>query len=53
MLLLELEPVLADEDGRRKKEYAVEDGRHISDAGYAALTSHSAAFLEEYLRSVR
>ncbi|HEU0224004.1 MAG TPA: GDSL-type esterase/lipase family protein, partial [Steroidobacteraceae bacterium] len=40
--VLDFEAVFADEDGTRKSEYAAEDGSHISQAGYDALTAYAA-----------
>jgi lysophospholipase L1-like esterase len=51
VFLLDLEPVLSDESGRRRPEYAREDGSHISAAGYDALTSHLAARLHRHFRA--
>jgi lysophospholipase L1-like esterase len=39
--LLDLERVLDDGAGFRKTEYTTDDGTHISDAGYAALTRYA------------
>jgi len=39
--LLDFETVFAREDGTRRPEYAAEDGSHISDAGYRALTDYA------------
>jgi len=50
LLLLDLQPLLSDRYGRRKREYATEDGSHITPAGYEALTSHCREILEAHLR---
>jgi lysophospholipase L1-like esterase len=50
LLLLDLQPLLSDQNGRRKREYATEDGSHISPAGYEVLTSHFGKILESHLR---
>lgn len=39
--LLDLQPVLADANGLRKKEYAKEDGSHLTEAAYDALTRYT------------
>jgi lysophospholipase L1-like esterase len=41
ILLLDLEAVLADRDGIRRKEFAKPDGSHISPKGYEALTRYT------------
>jgi hypothetical protein len=40
--VLDFEAVFASDDGTRKPEYAAEDGSHISQAGYDALTAYAA-----------
>jgi uncharacterized SAM-binding protein YcdF (DUF218 family)/lysophospholipase L1-like esterase len=50
VLLLDFERILADGSGRRRKLYATDDGSHISEAGYAALTAYAVPILEERLR---
>lgn len=49
LLLLDLEPVLADARGRRRKEFAKEDGSHITPAGYEAIQGFAAPVLEDRL----
>jgi len=39
--LLDLQPLLSDSDGVRKKEYATPDGSHISSLGYDVLTRYA------------
>ena len=39
--LLDLQPVLAEADGLRKKEYTMEDGSHLTEAAYGALTRYA------------
>lgn len=39
--LLDFEGVFANENGTRKVEYAADDGSHISEAGYQALTAYA------------
>lgn len=51
LLLLDLQPVLSDKNDRRLKEYAKDDGSHITAAGYEALTSNFKAVLERHFRS--
>jgi lysophospholipase L1-like esterase len=41
VLLLDLETVLADQHGRRRREFARPDGSHISPQGYEALIRYS------------
>lgn len=40
--VLDFEAVFATEEGTRKPEYAAEDGSHISQAGYDALSEYAA-----------
>lgn len=40
LTLLDFEKVLADNNGRRKPEYATQDGTHLSVQAYAALTDY-------------
>lgn len=40
LLLLDLQPALADAPGRRLKAFAVSDGSHISAEGYRAVTDY-------------
>lgn len=47
LALLDLESALLDERGERKREFAVDDGSHISPAGYEQLT----AFTSERART--
>ncbi|SRR5690554_2294841 len=41
VLLLDFEPLLKDDNHRRVAGYAVDDGSHISDAGYQRLTEYA------------
>jgi len=41
ILLLDFQPLIADEKGFRKKEFATEDGTHISAAAYEKLTAYA------------
>jgi len=45
LTVLDFERALAGEDGRRRSEYTKDDGSHINDAGYAALTAYATAQL--------
>jgi lysophospholipase L1-like esterase len=49
LLLLDLEKVLAGPDGMRRPEFSQEDGSHISEAGYSALTAYAGPALERRL----
>ena len=49
LLLLDFESVLAGRDGQRRREFATEDGSHISPDGYAALTQYAAPILSRWL----
>jgi lysophospholipase L1-like esterase len=40
LVMLDFERVLSDDSGRRARAYAADDGSHISEAGYAALTEY-------------
>jgi lysophospholipase L1-like esterase len=41
IFLLDFQPLLVDGKGRRKKEYATEDGSHLSAAAYARLSEYA------------
>jgi uncharacterized SAM-binding protein YcdF (DUF218 family)/lysophospholipase L1-like esterase len=41
LLILDLQPVIGEPGGRRYKDFAADDGSHINDAGYAALTAYA------------
>ena len=45
MLILEFERVLAHENGERRRQFAAEDGSHISRAGYGALEAYAVPVL--------
>jgi lysophospholipase L1-like esterase len=51
LLLLDLQPVISDENGRRQKEYATKDGSHISQKGYDKLTEYAQGVLEQYFEN--
>jgi uncharacterized SAM-binding protein YcdF (DUF218 family)/lysophospholipase L1-like esterase len=50
LLLLDVQPALSESSGRRRKEYAKDDGSHISTAGYDALTRYAGPLLEAHVR---
>ena len=41
LLLLDFQAILADDDGRRRREFTTADGSHISPSGYEALTRYA------------
>jgi lysophospholipase L1-like esterase len=45
IVVLDFQPVISEASGFRKKEYATEDGTHISLAGYEKLTAYVRATL--------
>ncbi len=49
LLLLDLQSTLAQAGGRRRREYAQDDGSHITPAGYAALTGYARPLLAKHL----
>jgi uncharacterized SAM-binding protein YcdF (DUF218 family)/lysophospholipase L1-like esterase len=52
LLLLDLQPVLAEPGGDRRKEFVQPDGSHITGEGYAAVTDYALPILERHLRIV-
>jgi uncharacterized SAM-binding protein YcdF (DUF218 family)/lysophospholipase L1-like esterase len=48
LLLLDLQPVLSDSSHRRLSRFAKEDGSHITQAGYAALTAYALPILTHH-----
>ena len=48
--ILDLQPVISDKHGKRLKEYATNDGSHISKKGYERLTLYIRGILAGYLR---
>ena len=50
LLILDLQPVLADRDGARARRFATEDGSHISPSGYEALTNYATPVLQHHLQ---
>jgi lysophospholipase L1-like esterase len=49
LLLLDIQPLMSDATGLRRKEYAAADGSHISPAGYQALSEHVLPRLRAHL----
>ena len=49
ILLLDLQPVISDDDGFRRPEHAQPDGSHISPSGYDALSRYAAPKLAAHL----
>jgi lysophospholipase L1-like esterase len=49
ILVLDLQGALADADGQRRREYATDDGSHISAEGYDALTTYARPILTRHL----
>lgn len=49
ILLLDLQSTLARTGGQRRPEFAIDDGSHISPAGYAALSVYAQPLLEDHL----
>lgn len=49
LLLLDLQSTLAATGGVRRPEYTLDDGSHITPAGYAALTTYARPILEDHL----
>jgi uncharacterized SAM-binding protein YcdF (DUF218 family)/lysophospholipase L1-like esterase len=50
LLLLDFEHVLAQPDGRRRPEFAQEDGSHLSPAAYDALSRYANPIVERFFR---
>ena len=48
ILLLDFEKRLADDDGRRRREFTQDDGSHITPAGYDSLTRYAMPILEDH-----
>ncbi len=51
LMVLELQATLADSSGQRRREFATDDGSHISLEGYAALTHYARPVLASRLRA--
>lgn len=41
IVILDFESLLSDSEGRRKKEFAQEDGSHLTSAAYDAISAHT------------
>jgi uncharacterized SAM-binding protein YcdF (DUF218 family)/lysophospholipase L1-like esterase len=50
LLLLDLQPVVSEPSGPRRKPFAQDDGSHISEAGYAALAAYVNPALTAHFR---
>jgi lysophospholipase L1-like esterase len=50
LLLLDLQPVVSDANGERRKGMAKEDGSHITPPGYDALIAYAVPVLEAHFR---
>ena len=48
LLILDFQRTLADAHGRRGREYATEDGSHLTAAGYDALTTYAVPILARH-----
>lgn len=49
LVVLDFQRLLSDHNGRRRREFAQEDGSHITAAGYEALTAFAQTVLPERL----
>lgn len=48
LLVLDLQPLIAeDSSNKRKKEYATEDGTHITNSGYSVLTEYAIKIMKD------
>lgn len=52
LLIVDLQAALADATGRRRREFAADDGSHISAAGYDAVTTYAQPILSGRLRLI-
>jgi uncharacterized SAM-binding protein YcdF (DUF218 family)/lysophospholipase L1-like esterase len=50
LLVLDIHPVLSEAGGARRAAFAIEDGSHVSAAGYAALTAYAEPVLTSHFR---
>lgn len=50
LLVLDLQPIISDANNLRLKEYATEDGSHISKQGYEKLTIYATKRIGDYLK---
>ncbi|HET7218520.1 MAG TPA: ElyC/SanA/YdcF family protein [Vicinamibacterales bacterium] len=48
LLLLDFQAVLADDSGRRRREFIQDDGSHLTAAAYRAVTEYATPILEEH-----
>lgn len=53
LLLLDFQGALADDSGRRRIEFATEDGSHVTPAGYEALTQYVRPILARHFSAGR
>lgn len=53
VLLLDLEPVLSDANGRRSAASCQADGVHVSPSGYEALTAYAVPVLARHFSDAR
>jgi uncharacterized SAM-binding protein YcdF (DUF218 family)/lysophospholipase L1-like esterase len=51
LLMLDLQAVLSDRRGRRRRQFTQDDGSHVTPSGYAALTEYARPILEERVGS--
>ena len=51
LLVLDFQGALADSEGRRRLQYATEDGSHVTPQGYDALTSYVRPLLARHFNS--
>ena len=51
LLVLDIQPVLAEKSGMRKKEYAAPDGSHISSKGYEIINHYANEVLSNYFKN--
>ena len=53
LVLIDIEKVMTNEKGNRKEGYATDDGSHITEEAYAALTNYAVPVLEKAIVSDR
>jgi hypothetical protein len=51
VLLLDFQAALGEPGGRRRREFTQPDGSHVTEAGYAVLTSYALPIIEAHLES--
>lgn len=49
LLLLDFAHIVSDPDGERRREFAQDDGSHLTEAAYEALTRYATPILERHL----